>query len=650
MEPLHVLIVEEGSGDDADLVTRALRRTGRAIVLERVETSASMRAALEGRTWDVVISDWSLPAFGALAALALLEELGLDLPFIVVSGTIGDETGADAMRAGAHDYVRKDGLERLAPAVEREIRMRETRRARREADLARSEAELRFRRLCDSGVTGVLVSDLSDVVIEASDTLLEMVGYTRDDVRAGALNWVEITPPEWRPASVAAKEDLRRSGKAPSFEKEYQRKDGTRVPVLVVVVLLDEARVLTIVTDLTERKRAETALLGLQEQLRQSQKMEAVGRLAGGVAHDFNNLLSVVLTHSQLLIEDLQECDPMRDDLEQIRRAGERAAELTRQLLLFSRHEAIEPVVVDLNVVLSGVDKMLRRVVGEDVELTLLAGASPARVCVDPGSIEQVIMNLVVNARDAMPVGGKLTMETANVILDEKYAEGHLAAKPGSFVMLSVSDTGVGMDKATMERIFDPFFTTKEKGKGTGLGLSTVFGIVQQSAGSVWVHSEVGAGTTFKVYLPQVDAVAEPSMSLPSSLTMRGSETVLLAEDEDQVRLAVRGILRRYGYTVLEARNAGEALLLCERHRGPIDLLLTDVVMPQMSGPELAKRLSQNRPGMKVLCMSGYTDDATVRHGVVEAAFAFLQKPITVETLTKRVRDLLDGVGPSGRS
>jgi CheY-like chemotaxis protein len=287
-------------------------------------------------------------------------------------------------------------------------------------------------------------------------------------------------------------------------------------------------------------------------------------------------------------------------------------------------------------------DKMLRRLVGEDVELASILGASHARVLVDPGSIEQVIMNLAINARDAMPVGGKLTMETANVVLDEEYERGHLGAKPGSYVMLSITDSGTGIDKATLARIFEPFFTTKEKGKGTGLGLSTVFAIVQQSGGSIRVCSKPGTGTTFEVYLPRVDATVEESRPQPALATLRGSETILLVEDEEQVRDVSRGVLRRYGYTVLVARNAGEALLLCEGHGGPIHLLLTDVVMPQMSGPELARRLVPARPEMKVLYMSGYTDDAAVRHGVIETSFAYLQKPITVEALTRKVRDVLD--------
>jgi CheY-like chemotaxis protein len=360
------------------------------------------------------------------------------------------------------------------------------------------------------------------------------------------------------------------------------------------------------------------------------------------VAHDFNNVLSVILSYSELILDDLQGNDPLRGDVEQIQTAGKRAADLTRQLLMFSRQQVIEPKVLDLSALLVGMDKMLRRILGEDIGLVSSPGAALGRVRADPGSIEQVVMNLVVNARDAMPTGGKLTLETSNVELDEGFAREHHAAKPGPYVMLAVSDTGTGMDKATRARIFEPFFTTKEKGKGTGLGLSTVFGIVQQSDGHVWVYSEPGKGTTFKIYLPRVDAAVEEVPARLAVGSLHGSETILLVEDEEQVRAVARGILRKHGYLVLDAGHAGEALLLCEKHPAPIHLLLTDVVMPQMSGPELAKRLIALRPDMKVLCMSGYTDDAALRHGVIESGIAYLQKPLTVESLTRRVREVLD--------
>ena len=393
--------------------------------------------------------------------------------------------------------------------------------------------------------------------------------------------------------------------------------------------------------ELAERKRAERALSLAEEQLRQAQKMEAIGRLAGGVAHDFNNLLSIILSYSTVLIDDMKPNDPIRADLEEIRKAGERAANLTRQLLAFSRQQVIEPRILDLNEVVSGMDGMIRRLVREDVELKTIPGAL-GRVKADPGHIEQVIINLVVNARDAMPDGGRLTIETANADLDETYAREHLGVTAGPHVMLAVSDSGSGMDKATQERIFEPFFTTKGIGKGTGLGLSTVFGIVKQSGGSVWVYSEIGKGTTFKVYLPRTDEVGAAFRPRVQAASLRGSETILLVEDEDQLRVVARGILLRNGYHVLDARHGGEALLLCEKHEGTIHLLLTDVVMPQMSGRELATRLSAIRPETRVLYMSGYTDEVIVHHRVLDAGITLLQKPLTPDVLLRKVREVLD--------
>jgi two-component system cell cycle sensor histidine kinase/response regulator CckA len=394
-----------------------------------------------------------------------------------------------------------------------------------------------------------------------------------------------------------------------------------------------------------ERKAAELALLRSQEQLRQSQKMEAIGSLAGGVAHDFNNLLSVILGYSRLLVDELDVGAPMRRELEAIDRAGVRAAELTRQLLAFSRQQVLRPRIVDLNEVYSGMEPMLRRVLGEDVELYSLADPALRKVTVDPGQMEQVIMNLAVNARDAMPSGGKLTVETANVELSDGDAPENVGVKAGRHVMLAVSDTGVGMDSATRARIFEPFFTTKEVGKGTGLGLATVFGIVKQSGGAIRAYSEPGVGTTFKIYFPAAHAAAvtpsRPPEPIPDRRTLLGSETVLVVEDEELVRLVVRTILRKYGYEVLEAQSAGDALIVCEQYRGTIHLLLADVVLPRVSGPQLAARLAVTRPAMKVLYMSGYTGGAMLQHGVDASSGGFLQKPIIPEVLARRVRQLL---------
>ncbi|HEY3815829.1 MAG TPA: response regulator [Polyangiaceae bacterium] len=642
--PLHLLLVED-SENDAELVLRELRKGGFDVTFERVESPAAMSAALDqSAPWDIIISDYSLPTFDAPGAIALARERGLDLPIIIVSGTIGEETAVAALKAGAQDFIVKHKMTRLVHAVERELAEAGARQARRAAEQALRVSETRFRRLAESGVIGIAVGEVSGRVVEANDAFLTMVGYTGEDVLAGGVDLDRMTPPEWSHANANAAEQLRARGFSRPWEKEYVRKDGTRVPVLVAVASLDGSECMTISLNLSERKR-------LEDQVRRAQKMEAVGTLAGGVAHDFNNLLSVVLTYTGLLLDGLTDGDPVKADLEEVKKAGERAADLTRQLLAFSRQQMLQPRVLDLNQVVTGMERMLRRLLGADIELSLLTAHTVGKVHADPGQIEQVILNLVVNARDAMPKGGQLTVETENVQLDSEYAAQHLDVAPGPYVLIAVTDTGIGMDAATLTHIFEPFFTTKEKGKGTGLGLSTVFGIVRQSGGHIWVYSEPGKGTSFKVYIPRTDLRADaPTTSSPPPVTLRGPETVLIVEDEEQVRAIMRAVLRRYGYNVLEAQNGGEAFLICEKYTARIHLLVTDVVMPRMSGRELAERLAPMRPEMKVLYVSGYTENSIVHHGVLDAGVSFLQKPITPDALARKVRELLDGPGPKPRT
>ena len=381
----------------------------------------------------------------------------------------------------------------------------------------------------------------------------------------------------------------------------------------------------------------------LEVQLRLSQRMEAVGRLAGGIAHDFNNLLTGIIGYAQLLLGQVEEDSPAGRDLAQVRELADRAATLTRQLLAFSRRQILEPIVLNINTLVENITRMLQRIIGEDIDLQLAVAPDLGNVRADPAQVEQVLMNLAVNARDAMPNGGKLTIETANVVLDQEYANGHIAVTPGPHVMLAVSDTGHGMDEETQQHVFEPFFTTKEAGEGTGLGLATVYGIVKQHGGNIWVYSEPGEGTTFKVYLPRVEEEAEalPSGG-PEGNPARGTETILVVEDERMVRDLVKRVLEGRGYTVLTAASPGEAEQVLDCHREEIALLLTDVVLPERSGRELYETLAESRPSLKVLYISGYTGNAISHRGVLEAGTAFLQKPFTPDALAGKVREVLD--------
>jgi signal transduction histidine kinase len=516
---LRALIAED-SENDVLLLLRVLRKAGYQPVYERVSTAPAMKAALQRQAWDIVISDYEMPNFGGFEALQLLKESGHDLPFILVSAVISEETAVAAMKAGAHDYIMKRNLARLAPAIERELREAQTRVA---------------------------------------------------------------------------------------------------------------------------RKAAETALRQSEEQLRQVQKIEAMGRLAAGVAHDFNNILTAITGHSELLLRQLDAGDPRRKNAEQIEKVAHLAAGLTRQLLIFSRKQVIEPRVLDLNAVILDIKKMLRRLIGEDIEFCTLLDPAAGHIKADPGQIEQVIMNLAVNARDAMPNGGKLTVTTANITPDKNHLKNFPDMDAGDYVMLAIADTGTGMSEEVKAHLFEPFFTTKPSGKGTGLGLATCFGIVKQNTGHINVQSELGSGTTFKIYFPQVLSAIEPLRvrNLPTGVA-GGNETVLLVEDEPVVRELAVATLREKGYTVVEAVNGEEGLRLARQHDGKIDLVLTDVVMPVMGGKEMADALRTSHPDTKVLFTSGYTEDALGHHGVLRPGILFLPKPYLTATLARKVREVLD--------
>jgi two-component system cell cycle sensor histidine kinase/response regulator CckA len=521
------------------------------------------------------------------------------------------------------------------------------------------ESEARKGAILEAALDCIVTIDQNGIVREFNPAAEKTFGYPRSEAVGQTLQELLI-PPSLRSAHNRAFAHYLATGEGPILGKRVEikamRKGGEEFPVELAVVPIRAGGALgftAYIRDLTDRQQAAEALKlseqsrkETEEQLRQAQKMEAVGTLAGGIAHDFNNLLSVILSYGDLLLEDLKPSDPMRDDLEQIIRAGRRAHDLTRQMLAFSRQQVLQPRVVDINRTVGATTRMLKRLIGEDIELSLNTAAVSPNVFVDPGQIEQVLMNLVLNARDAMPQGGKLTIETGNLTFDDRYASEHLGVSPGRHIMLSVTDTGFGMDANVRSRIFEPFFTTKEKGKGTGLGLSTVFGIVKQSGGSIWVYSEPGQGTAFKIYLPEVDASKTPiSIEASEAARQRGTETVLLVEDDPQVRTLTLTILRRHGYQVLQAASGDEALAQSERHQGAIQLLLTDVIMPRMSGRELAERIAKLRPDTRILFMSGYTDDAIVHHGVLSSEMSFVQKPILPGPLLAKIREVLDRRG-----
>ena len=518
---------------------------------------------------------------------------------------------------------------------------------RKRTEDALRESEERYRTLVETSPDAISLLDSHLNVMMANRPALVLYGYESFEEVIGR-SALDFIAPEDRPRALVDAGKMLKTGCIATAEFTLLRKGGVSFPaeLRTSLILNGEKKplaIICVIRDISIRKRAEAERAALEDQLRQSQKMEAIGRLAGGVAHDFNNLLTVIKGYCQLSLAEMKEQTPIRDAFEVINKATEKAADLTRQLLAFSRRQIMEVRVLDVNALLQNLDKMLRRIIGEDIELVTLLGKEVGRVKADPGQIEQVVMNLAVNAKDAMSAGGKLIIETANVELDQAYAHAHVAVRPGRYVMIAVSDTGGGMGPEVRDRLFEPFFTTKEKGKGTGLGLSMVYGIVKQSNGNIWVYSEPGKGTTFKIFLPRVD---EPTEKLRAQAVneefSRGSETILVVEDDKEVRnLAVR-MLKRQGYIVLEGSYGEEALNVCKNHQGPIHLLLTDVVMPGMNGHELAKRLESFHPEMKMLYMSGYTDNAIVMHGVLVQGVHYIQKPFTVDALAKKVREVLD--------
>ena len=733
-----------------------------------------------GNTWDVIIADYHLPGFDAPAALATLHETGLDLPFIVVSGTMGEEVAVAMMKAGAHDYLIKDNLARLAPAVEREIREAHVRQERRQAEeslrlalLAAEEANHRYHLIADQSRTIIWEVDVEGLYTYVSHISEAVFGYPPTEL-IGKRHFCDLHPDEGREAfRVATRQLLARREPFVDFENEVRTRDGRTVWVSTngIPVLNDRGELAGFrgsSTDITERKRTQAALRASEERYRlisentadviwlvdlgtgqytyvspsvhhllgyspeeivgkdmrltltpesheyatarlaelmaafeiddepvrtqvhqidqlrkdgsivrtevaitllqnqqgrvseilgvtrnvtdrlqvearllQAQKLESVGRLAGGVAHDFNNLLTVINGYCDMLMSELPPDEGPHELVAEIRTAGERAAALSGQLLVLSRKQVVHAKEVNLNDIIVEVEKMLGRVIGEDIRLESALSPSLGSVLADPGQMHQILMNLSVNARDAMPNGGTLLIETTNVDLEEGFAGPHAEVQAGRYVQLKVTDTGVGMTQEVLSHLFEPFFTTKKAGEGTGLGLATVYGIVKQCGGSIWIYSQPGQGTNFQIYLPRIEplgtAAREPAQATP---TARGTETILLVEDQDQLRKMSARVLQAYGYHVLEAADPDAALLHSANYAGPIHLLLTDVVMPGMMGPELADRIKPQRPALGVVFMSGYSERALLDRQIMEGAY--LAKPFSPKALAIKVREVLD--------
>jgi two-component system cell cycle sensor histidine kinase/response regulator CckA len=653
----RVLIVDD-ERRNRDLIEAMLAPDGAILLTAESGEAALSLMAVEPP--DLVLLDVMMPGLNGYEVTRRIKGNAAtkNIPIIILTAMEDHDARMRGLNAGAEDFLTKpvDRAE-LSVRVKNLLRLKaygdyhdkyskmlEGQVTSRMADLV--ESERLYRSTFDAAPVGIVHVGLEGYWLRVNHRLFDLLGYARDSLSSVTLQERSEV------AGAAGEVECFRQlveGTLDRYvvdEKELRRQDGGIVWARVNMSAHRGAagkplHFILVIEDITERRM-------LDAQLRQASKMDGIGQLAAGVAHDFNNLLSVILSYSALLADGLKEGDPMRGDLGEIHEAGQRAGALTRQLLAFSRQQVLQPLVVDLNKIVDGMKNMLRRLIGEDVELTAVAASALPAILVDPGQMEQVIMNLAVNARDAMPRGGQLTIETAEVDLGEAYAAQHVGVKPGPHVMLAVSDTGTGMDGATQARMFEPFFTTKQTGKGTGLGLSTVFGIVKQSGGTIWVYSELGKGTTFKLYFPRAAREVAPRASMPTAelRTLRGTETILVVEDEERVRLLACAILRKYGYDVLETQSPGDAFLLCEQRESSIQLLLTDVVMPRMSGRQLAERLLVLRPEMKVLYMSGYTDDAVVRNGLLENTISFIQKPLTPEALARKVRETLDaGLG-----
>jgi two-component system cell cycle sensor histidine kinase/response regulator CckA len=638
--PLRVLIVEDRD-NDLLLLLHELDRAGYAVTHSRVETLPALRTALAEGDWELVLSDFSLPTMTAHDVLRTMKADRPELPCIVISGTIAEESAVDVLKAGARDFVVKERMARLVPAIERELRESMERRRLLAAESTLHETRERMQFALDAVGVGTWESDLLTGRTNWSEVLERLHGLAPGTFEGTFDAFIKRIHSDDRQAVVEQIERLQRDRSDCRLEYRTNWPDGSVHWILGMGrTFCDDqgrpVRAAGVGMDVTAQKR-------LEDQFRQAQKMESVGNLAGGVAHDFNNLLTVIAGCCDLTAPHVAPGSEAAESLEGIRAAAVSASALTRQLLTFSRRQVVVPRLLDLNETLTGFSKILRRLVEENVHIEIKLTPSLPLVSVDPGQIEQVLLNLVANARDAMPEGGNVTIETSTTMLNADKRPTPSEMPGGAYVVLSVSDTGSGMSKDVQSHLFEPFFTTKPLGRGTGLGLATVYGIVKQSEGHICVHSEPGSGTSFRIHLPAVSASSgtERADEKNEAITLTGSETILLVEDNAPLRRLTEKILQRHGYTVLVASNGAQAQQICVEHQGPIHVVFMDVIMPGKSGPAIGEWICQRRPDTKIIYTSGYTGDAVDRHGVFRPGNMFLQKPFNARQLTCAVRDVL---------
>jgi two-component system cell cycle sensor histidine kinase/response regulator CckA len=633
--PLRVVIVEDVP-EDAELLCRYLTRAGFELHSDVVSTRSALAERLRTTACHLVLSDFNLRDWSGLDALEIVRQQGRDIPFILVTGTIGEERAVQVMKAGAADYVLKDNLSRLSEAIRQTLSHVEERRQRRQAEQALAESEHKFRAMTEASPSAIYIHD-GERLLYANSAASIISGCSREELLAGDI-WQVVHPEDSQMLQERMKSWLQGQEVSDRQQIRTVTKGGEQrwLDFCAAPIEFDgRPAVLCAGIDITDQRRVE-------EQLRQSQKLEGIGLLSGGIAHDFNNLLNVIIGYSDLLLREVSP-GKTRERLLQIVQAAERGAALTRQLLAFSRKQVLQPQVANLNTIVQEIQKLLTPLIGENIAIHTSLHPALGLVKVDPGQIEQVIMNLAVNARDSMSHGGELKIATDNVEFDQDDVRTRPGVGPGSGVVLSVSDTGSGMDAATKARIFEPFFTTKEVGKGTGLGLSTVYGIVKQSGGDILVDSELGQGTTFTIYLPRVFAEPEHRLQKEARVTKpRRKATVLVLEDDAALRTLACECLESEGFTILAATTGAEAIHFAENHPGPIDLLLTDVVLPGMNGKESSSRIRKLRPEIQVIYVSGYTNDAVSKLGILEAGSHFLQKPYGIADLTNKLSDLVE--------